>query len=49
MEVKEARERQHLPRTVANRSTRADFHPFSLSPETSIPVQILTKNTDSVS
>jgi len=50
MEVEKTRERQHLPRTtVANRPTRADLHPFSLSPETSTPVQNLTKNIDSVS
>jgi len=41
---------QHLPRTtVANRPTRADLHSLPLSPETSTPVQNLTKNIDSVS
>jgi len=49
MEVEKARER-HLPRTtVANKPTRADLHSLPLSPETSTPVQILTKNIDSVS
>jgi len=50
MEVEKARNKQNLPRTtVANRPTHADLHPLPMSPETSTPVQNLTKNIDFVS